>query len=66
VLVVAEQAGDRTPHRMQRLLGEAVWDVDGYATTQGMEAESRAIANFDLQLLAHVRYAPAIEWHQPT
>jgi hypothetical protein len=31
-----------------------------------MEAESRAITNFDLQLLAHVRHAPAIEWHQPT
>jgi SRSO17 transposase len=25
---LAEQAGDRTPHRMQRLLGAAVWDVD--------------------------------------
>jgi len=25
---LAEQAGDRTPHRMQRLLGEAVWDAD--------------------------------------
>jgi SRSO17 transposase len=25
---MAEQAGDRTPHRMQRLLGEAVWDAD--------------------------------------
>lgn len=26
--VGAEQAGDRSPHRMQRLLGEAVWDAD--------------------------------------
>ena len=25
---LAEQAGDRTPHRMQRLLSEAVWDAD--------------------------------------
>ena len=25
---VAEQAGDTSPHRMQRLLGEAVWDAD--------------------------------------
>jgi SRSO17 transposase len=25
---LAEQAGDHTPHRMQRLLGEAVWDAD--------------------------------------
>jgi len=25
---LAERAGDRTPHRMQRLLGEAVWDAD--------------------------------------
>jgi SRSO17 transposase len=25
---VAEQAGDATPHGMQRLLGEAVWDAD--------------------------------------
>jgi SRSO17 transposase len=25
---LAEQAGDRTPHRMQRLLGEAVWDAE--------------------------------------
>jgi SRSO17 transposase len=25
---VAEQAGDASPHRMQRLLGEAVWDAD--------------------------------------
>jgi SRSO17 transposase len=25
---LAEQAGDPTPHRMQRLLGEAVWDAD--------------------------------------
>jgi SRSO17 transposase len=25
---LAEQAGDRSPHRMQRLLGEAVWDAD--------------------------------------
>jgi SRSO17 transposase len=25
---LAEQAGDRTPHRMQRLLWEAVWDAD--------------------------------------
>lgn len=25
---LAEQAGDRTPHRMQRLLDEAVWDAD--------------------------------------
>ena len=25
---LAEQAGDATPHRMQRLLGEAVWDAD--------------------------------------
>lgn len=25
---LAEQARDRTPHRMQRLLGEAVWDAD--------------------------------------
>ena len=25
---LAEHAGDRTPHRMQRLLGEAVWDAD--------------------------------------
>jgi SRSO17 transposase len=24
----AEQAGDRSPHRMQRLLGEARWDAD--------------------------------------
>jgi len=24
---LAEQAGDRTPHRIQRLLGEAVWDA---------------------------------------
>lgn len=26
----------------------------------------QAIAGRDLQLLAHVRYAPAIDWHQPT
>jgi len=26
---LAEQAGDATPHGMQRLLGEAVWDADG-------------------------------------
>lgn len=25
---LAEQAGDRAPHRMQQLLGEAVWDAD--------------------------------------
>jgi SRSO17 transposase len=25
---LAEQAGDATPHGMQRLLGEAVWDAD--------------------------------------
>jgi SRSO17 transposase len=25
---LAEQSGDATPHRMQRLLGEAVWDAD--------------------------------------
>src|SRR5438477_3485685 len=25
---LAEQAGDGSPHRMQRLLGEAVWDAD--------------------------------------
>jgi SRSO17 transposase len=25
---LAEQAGDRTPYRMQRLLGEAVWNAD--------------------------------------
>ncbi len=25
---LAEQAGDHSPHRMQRLLGEAVWDAD--------------------------------------
>ena len=25
---LAEQAGDSSPHRMQRLLGEAVWDAD--------------------------------------
>src|ERR671938_234452 len=25
---LAEQAGDRSPHRMQRLLGEAVWVAD--------------------------------------
>jgi SRSO17 transposase len=25
---LAEQAGDPSPHRMQRLLGEAVWDAD--------------------------------------
>jgi hypothetical protein len=25
---LAEQAGDCTPHRMQQLLGEAVWDAD--------------------------------------
>jgi SRSO17 transposase len=25
---LAEQVGDRTPHRMQRLLGEAVWEAD--------------------------------------
>jgi SRSO17 transposase len=25
---LAEQAGDATPHRMQRLLGEAAWDAD--------------------------------------
>jgi SRSO17 transposase len=25
---LAEQAGDRSPHRMQRLLGEARWDAD--------------------------------------
>lgn len=25
---LAEHAGDRSPHRMQRLLGEAVWDAD--------------------------------------
>src|SRR5205814_8309084 len=25
---LTERAGDRTPHRMQRLLGEAVWDAD--------------------------------------
>jgi SRSO17 transposase len=25
---LAEQAGDPTPHRMQRRLGEAVWDAD--------------------------------------
>jgi SRSO17 transposase len=25
---LAEQAGDRSPHRMQRLLGEAAWDAD--------------------------------------
>jgi hypothetical protein len=30
---LAEQAGDRTPHRMQRLLGEAVWDADTCAAT---------------------------------
>ncbi|GGT82641.1 transposase [Actinomadura citrea] len=24
----AKQAGDRSPHRMQRLLGEARWDAD--------------------------------------
>jgi SRSO17 transposase len=26
---LAEQAGDNSPHAMQRLLGEAVWDADG-------------------------------------
>jgi SRSO17 transposase len=26
---LAEQAGDASPHAMQRLLGEAVWDADG-------------------------------------
>jgi SRSO17 transposase len=26
---LAEQAGDRSPHAMQRLLGDAVWDADG-------------------------------------
>jgi SRSO17 transposase len=26
--LLAEQAGDPPPHRMQRLLGEAVWDAD--------------------------------------
>jgi SRSO17 transposase len=26
---LAEQAGDGSPHAMQRLLGEAVWDADG-------------------------------------
>jgi SRSO17 transposase len=25
---LAEQAGDRSPHGMQRLLGEAIWDAD--------------------------------------
>jgi SRSO17 transposase len=25
---LAEQAGDQSPHRMQRLLSEAVWDAD--------------------------------------
>ena len=25
---LAEQAGDASPHAMQRLLGEAVWDAD--------------------------------------
>jgi SRSO17 transposase len=25
---LAEHAGDPSPHRMQRLLGEAVWDAD--------------------------------------
>jgi SRSO17 transposase len=25
---LAERAGDRTPQRLQRLLGEAVWDAD--------------------------------------
>ena len=25
---LAEQAGDRSPHRMQRLLGEAIWDAE--------------------------------------
>lgn len=25
---LAEQAGDGSPHEMQRLLGEAVWDAD--------------------------------------
>jgi SRSO17 transposase len=25
---LAEQAGDRSPHRMQRLLGETMWDAD--------------------------------------
>jgi SRSO17 transposase len=25
---LAEHAGDRSPHGMQRLLGEAVWDAD--------------------------------------
>jgi len=28
---LAEQAGDRTPHRMQRLLGRAVWDADAWS-----------------------------------
>jgi hypothetical protein len=26
---LAEQAGDASPHAMQRLVGEAVWDADG-------------------------------------
>jgi hypothetical protein len=26
---LAEQAGGLSPHAMQRLLGEAVWDADG-------------------------------------
>ena len=26
---LAEHAGDRSPHGMQRLLGAAVWDADG-------------------------------------
>jgi SRSO17 transposase len=44
---LAEQAGDGTPHRMQRLLGEAVWDADnvrddvrGYVVDELGDAEA--------------------------
>jgi hypothetical protein len=30
---LAEQAGDTSPHAMQRLLGEAVWDADAVRDT---------------------------------
>lgn len=49
---LAERAGDRTPHRMQRLLGEAVWDADkvrddvrGYVVDE--LGDPRAVLNND-------------------
>jgi hypothetical protein len=40
---LAEQAGDASPHAMQRLLGEAVWDAD--AVRDALEAAAHAVGD---------------------